>query len=411
MNIRFLFFILLSLLFTGKSLFGQKISSPYSALGVGQITNTTFGANPGLGGTGISFLSGKNGINNLNPASYSGIDSLTFLFDLGFNLKYTNYSTSRSKNSKLDANIDHFAMGFRVTRFLATSMGIQPYSNIGYNINTTQTISGTLTEHTKNYYGEGGINKFFIGNSLRFNKNISLGMNISYIKGTIMQIETGYENVLVPDYSLSSTQYVNNLTFDYGVLFTSQIKNTTFRLGATYSQGKELETRNDLSYSSDIDTIEINGSSSSYSIPESFGFGLSLERERLLLGIDYSRKNWSGIKFDNSAIKIRNSEKISVGMQYIPQRNRSSYGLSNLDYRIGGFYHKSYLIIRDIPLDQMAFTLGFGIPFNRKLSKVNFSFEFGQFGTKKSGLIQEKYLLMHLNFNLRDIWFQQARYN
>lgn len=411
MNKQFLFILILHLIFTGNNIYAQKISSPYSLLGAGQVTNVAFGANPGLGGTGISFLSGKNGINNLNPASYSGIDSLSFLFDLGFKMKFTNYSTSRDKNNKLDANINHLAFGFRITRFLATSMGIQPYSTVGYNIYTSQTIGGTLDEYIKNYYGDGGINKFFIGNTLKINKNISLGVNASYIMGTIIQIESGHENDIVPGYTLSSTQYLHNLTFDYGILLSSRIKETTYRLGTTYNQGKELETKNALFYSSAIDTIEINQRNSSFSIPESFGFGVSLERDRLLLGFDYSRKNWSGIKFTNSAIKTRDSERISAGLQYLPKRSRTSYGLSNMDYRIGAFYHKSYLKINNNLLDQIGFTFGCGIPFKRKLSKINLSFELGQYGTKKNGLIQERYILMHLNFNLKDIWFQQARYN
>lgn len=403
--------LLLYILFFSVNLNGQNISSPYSIFGAGQIANTSFGANPGLGGTGVALLSGSNGINNLNPASYCGIDSLSFLFDFGVQLKYTNYSTSRDINNKLDANISHLAMGFRITQFLATSMGVQPYSSVGYNIYTTQVINGTLSEYSKNFSGNGGINKFFIGNTIKINKNISLGMNISYIMGTITQTETAIETGLIPGYTILSNQYLHNLTFDYGLLLTSQIKETTLRFGATYNQGKELETDKELYFSTDIDTFEITGSKSLFSIPEGFGLGFSVERERLLMSIDYQRKNWSGIKLSNSEIKIRNSEKISAGLQYLPIRTRSSYGISNLDYRIGGYYKKSYMIINNTPLDQIAVTFGLGIPVSRKLSKINLSFELGQYGTKKNGLIQEKYVQMHLNFNLKDIWFQQARYN
>ncbi len=37
--------------------------------------------------------------------------------------------------------------------------------------------------------------------------------------------------------------------------------------------------------------------------------------------------------------------------------------------------------------------------------------ELGQYGTRKSRLIKEEYFQLHLNFNLKDIWFQKAKYN
>ncbi len=388
---------------------GQTISSPYSSFGAGQITNTSFGANPGLGGTGIAYLSGD-GINTLNPASYSGIDSLSFLLDIGFYSKYTKYSTSSQYQNKFDANISHFSIGFRINRFLSSSLGMMPYSTVGYTIYSSDVIDGTTTTYTRAFTGEGGINKFYFGNSLRINKNIALGVNLAYIMGTITQSETGIDNAITPGYTLVSKQYLHNLMLDYGLLLSGRIKESTIRLGATYNPGKTLNITKDLFYSSDIDTTEINAYASTYSLPQGFGLGLSVEHDRIRIGVDYQRKDWAKIKFDNAALKTRNSEQFGIGIQLSPPKTKSPYAINNFDYRLGAIYCKSYLVIHDKPLDQKAITLGFGIPVSKKLSKINFSLELGQYGSHSKGLIRENYMLMHVNFNLKDIWFQKVRY-
>ena len=94
----------------------------------------------------------------------------------------------------------------------------------------------------------------------------------------------------------------------------------------------------------------------------------------------------------------------------LPDNIKNKKGFRSFDYRIGGFYNKSYLVIKNQPIDQKAITLGMGLPTNKKLSTVFIGLELGQYGTKNSGLIQENYMLMSINFGLKDIWFQKVKY-
>ena len=59
----------------------QITSSPYSIFGMGNIEENSLGGNKGMGGTGIALMSG-NSINFLNPASYSGLDTLVSVFEM-----------------------------------------------------------------------------------------------------------------------------------------------------------------------------------------------------------------------------------------------------------------------------------------------------------------------------------------
>ena len=86
-------------------------------------------------------------------------------------------------------------------------------------------------------------------------------------------------------------------------------------------------------------------------------------------------------------------------------------GPMNWTYRFGFYYNKTYLVINNIPVDSKAITLGVGIPLRKDLSHINIGLEGGITGTTERGLIQETYIMMDINFSLRDIWFQKPKYD
>ena len=62
----------------------NNTNSPYTRFGYGDLGERSFGAGRAMGGVGYGLRSPKQ-INPMNPASYSCMDSLTFLFDFGGN--------------------------------------------------------------------------------------------------------------------------------------------------------------------------------------------------------------------------------------------------------------------------------------------------------------------------------------
>ena len=68
---------------------GQTVSStssgtnsPYSQYALGELVDPSGGVGKGMNGLGIAYRDHAQ-VNHLNPASYSAIDSLSFIFDLG----------------------------------------------------------------------------------------------------------------------------------------------------------------------------------------------------------------------------------------------------------------------------------------------------------------------------------------
>ena len=114
------------------------MNSPYSQWGLGLLSDQTSGFNSGMNGVGLGFHE-HNQVNYINPASYSSVDSLTFLFDVGISGQISNFNENGVKKNAKNANLDYVVAAFRAFRHMGVSFGILPFSNVGYNYS----VSGT----------------------------------------------------------------------------------------------------------------------------------------------------------------------------------------------------------------------------------------------------------------------------
>ena len=76
-----------------------------------------------MGGIAFGLRDGAQ-INPLNPASYTAIDSLTFLFEGGVSLQNMNISGSGVKLNAKNSSFDYLAMQFRLHPRIAMSIGL-----------------------------------------------------------------------------------------------------------------------------------------------------------------------------------------------------------------------------------------------------------------------------------------------
>ena len=107
-------------------------NSPYSQYGLGILSDQSQGFNRGMNGLGIGLRIG-NQVNYLNPASYSSIDSLTMLVDMGLSLQITNFKEGGNKVNARNANFEYAVATFRILPKFGLAAGVVPYTNIGYN--------------------------------------------------------------------------------------------------------------------------------------------------------------------------------------------------------------------------------------------------------------------------------------
>ncbi|MDP4221739.1 MAG: hypothetical protein Q8868_00360 [Bacteroidota bacterium] len=399
----FILTILCMIAFAGRAS-AQTNSSPYSAFGLGTLESNGIGPLKGMGGTGIALPSDKS-INFLNPASYSGLDSLLSIFELGIFGRYTRYSTLHENQSLVNANLKYIVMGFRISRWLATSFGFTPYSSIGYHINTQAPVEGTNLEYKKTFSGEGGVNQVYLGFSVRPFKNLSLGANALYLFGDVTHSETSD----VFSYAYRDVTYVSNVNFNYGLNYHFSIKKFEYYAGVIYNPSKKLVTKNETTINIGGLVEDLKGHTYRYGIPSNIGVGIGVRKDFFSAGIDFEREGWSGISFNNPHVSTRNSNRYSIGVEF-PSLGPRKGTMKMFFYRIGAEYRESYLLIDDHPIDYRAITLGAGIPLKGALSTINVALELGQNGTLNGGLFRETFCTLHLDMALRDLWFMKKKY-
>ena len=74
--------IIISSFFVQFSISQNNTNSPYTRFGFGELSDANSGEQRAMGGVSIGARSNQN-INVVNPASYSSVDTMTFMFDVG----------------------------------------------------------------------------------------------------------------------------------------------------------------------------------------------------------------------------------------------------------------------------------------------------------------------------------------
>ncbi|MEZ4852086.1 MAG: hypothetical protein R3B93_26470, partial [Bacteroidia bacterium] len=221
----------------------NNTSSPYTVFGIGEIEPIGFGATQGMGGMGLAVRSPLY-LNPSNPASYGFLQEHSAILESGFFFKKNYSQTSSYKDKFTDINLKYFALAFAPGKKLRTSFGLRPYSSIGYKISSEQAFEGTQGSYQVEYTGAGGMNQFYVTNSYLLTKNLSLGVNLSYLWGYAEQTEfLGLAQTLSYDINTRTTTYMGGLNLDYGLQYTSRIKGDWhFTLGMVFDNASKIHT-------------------------------------------------------------------------------------------------------------------------------------------------------------------------
>lgn len=393
------------------STFSQTLTSnPYSYFGLGFIDNAGFTESTGSGSAGIAMPS-EGVLNPANPASYSSIDSLGFYLYVGVYGKYSKLSSANVSHNTFDSNLKYIAMGFRASKRWGCSIGVAPFSTRGYTVSSIFPTDGDVSEYAITSTGSGSITRAYVANSFKIIKGLSLGVNVSYLFGTLKNKEqVSYSSDVFNDISNSSTNYFKNLYLDFGMQYHFKIKNNSFYTGVTYSPSQNLKTSYDRLVENGTDTLYyLDKGSENFNIPTSIGFGLGMKiNDKLKLMADCKIMYWSKSGYSYRKAKLSDSWQLNAGAEYINNNKTGRKYWDYVSYRAGFRYEKTYLSISKKDLHDMAFTIGLGFPVKR--TTINVSYEFGLINTQAKASIQENYHRLCLGFALRDWWFQKRKF-
>lgn len=398
---------------------GTNAGSPYSQFGYGLLNDNATASQRQMGSIGYAMNSGRQ-INVKNPASYAFIDSLTFLFDMGIDFTIRNSKqeatadNTQSSEHKLGGGLDYVTLQFPIAKRFGMSVGMLPYSSVGYSFGTKIANGVNARE------GSGGLNQLYLGFAGKIINNLSVGFNFSYLFGNVI-------NDIYATPSNTSQSLFEELTQvrDFHVELGAQYKlkinpNHALTLGVVYSPGKTLlgeavVTAYDMNADKEPEErqrVKLRGNAS---LPATYGAGINyMFQNRLMVEADFTYQPWKNVKMVNldgfQPNRFDNRYAINLGAQFTPNTARGNY-LQRIAYRIGALYNRDYVMIGNNHVKEYGITCGFGLPTLSSKTILNLGFDFRHRQGSPQALIKENYFNIRLGINFNELWFFQNKLN
>ena len=407
-------------------------NSPYSQYGLGLLNEQSSGFNRGMNGLGLGFRE-HNQVNYLNPASYSAIDSLTFIFDAGLSGQLTNFSENGQRINAKNADFEYAVAGFRVFKHVGVSFGIVPFTNVGYNYSISDFLDGDRnTTYTNTYNGSGGIHQVYVGAGWEFVKGLSVGANIAYLWGDIdRSVVNSYSDGYINTLSKYYTATVSNYKLDIGLQYSFNLnKKNALAVGLTYGLGHKLNadptcmviSTNSNTGVADTTSFTVNNG---FELPTSYGAGLMWNHNnKLKVGADFTLQKWGGIKYpvyrvinDEQSYELTDDYysdryKVTLGGEFCNNEMSRSF-FDRVRFRAGVSYATSYYKINGLDgPDEISASIGFGIPIINAYNNRSFLNVSGQWvRSSAKGMLTENTFRINVGITFNERWFMKWKVN
>lgn len=288
-------------------------NSPTSMFGLGELSTGEGGIYAGLGGAGIALRS-SNFLNAANPASLTELEGQRFVIDAGIMGTWQSYTQTGATNHSVTGNLNNLSIGCKIRPHWYGAVFLAPVCSVGYAITLEQDVAGTTSSTVSSLFeGAGGLSKMGISNAFLFGKRLSVGINISYVTGTITQSE------MQGSATEEISSYKHAFYADLGIQYKWNLdRDRYFTAGAVYGYSQDLKQENTLNVSSTSggESIEENQKRYRQCLPQFLGIGASYTSLRWIATLDYKYVDWSRMESSRSYVKFRNQHRLAVGGGY-----------------------------------------------------------------------------------------------
>ena len=416
-------------------------NSSYSRFGLGLPTDQSQSFNRSMGGVAQGLRSSYR-INLQNPASYSAIDSLTFIFDVGLSVQRTFMKQDGMSKTLNNTSFDFVNAAFRLRKNLGMSLGFVPYTRIGYSFYTDKPAKNdaTIITHqefkssdTSGTQTTGGLHQAYIGAGWEPLKGFSIGANFGILWGNInhyMQESTTQNGATLSADNIRVYDTSSLFTWkgDVGVQYQTLLNNKNrLTLGATVGIGHTINSE-----SKHIETSDTTSTEKGYQIPWTYSIGVAWEHaERLTLAADFTFEQWGKCttpQFDATAKTLspatgiyENRFRVNTGLEYVPARYDRRYS-KRINYRVGAFYSSPYVKVNGMQGHrEFGLTAGIGLPLTNTIthmtvqniytpSYLNIGVQWTNRSASSSSLITENIIQLNIGVTFNERWFQKWKF-
>jgi hypothetical protein len=413
MSIRKTLFTALSLFLFVSCLTAQNTNSPYSRYGMGSLETQVFGRSRAMGGIGYGIRDNRL-INPLNPASYSAVDTLNFVFDFGVSSSCSIFKEKNHMQVNPNGKFDYLAMKIPLKKYWGATLGIMPFSSVGYSYYEDVTLQkgNNYYDYTNTYVGTGGLNTLFLGTGISLNKNLSLGVNFKYVFGTLSYTKSVIcDNSEINSNYFYSSMYLGAPSLDLGFQYKTIFgKKSSAIIGGTFTRTTAFQLKREYNTTiiPAVDTVTVI-KKYAFDLPNTIGIGVSYTYDdRLTIGFDYQNQGWSNAAFYGVKDSLANNNRYALGVEYLPALFAKSY-INAIKYRFGIQYTDTYYKFSDGTIKNAGISFGLGLPLRGQKTSMNFTFEAGKLFVPTSCSISENYYKVSLDFTFNELWFKKFK--
>jgi hypothetical protein len=408
--------------------------TPYSFYGLGDLQPQGSIAAQSMGGIGVAyrdFYQSAFTVNPLNPATYSLVPIQSASLTLGLSGKNVMLKSEDAKTAHTSFKFNTIGFMIPLRSGVGLAVSVNPYSSVGYRAQIEETNPEVLTDVGYVLYGfrgEGNISQVKAGIGARIFPRLSIGADlIAYLGNTTRTATTEITSATTDAYSSilrTEKNRVNDISFGLGfqyVLWQNRTDQRMLTVGGTFQPRLALNNRSSVQISSSRSTEQIQYSETrgTITIPTRISAGLYYATARGGIGLDYTDQNWSKAFTvpASDRITLTNARSLNLGFQHTPNATDIRNRFNRWTYRGGLRYSGMYMVKDGQKIDDLAVTLGVGIPMSwTSVSEVSIGLEVGRRG--KTGftpnhlpLVRETYFRVSLGFSLFDEgWFRKQRY-
>lgn len=424
------FFVAVGFLWASGAVRAQNVgNSPYSQIGIGDITNPAFAPQQAMGSAGVAYTNGLF-INNLNPALWAR--NRNVVLELGVAAQYTRLTSGGTAQRNVGGNLNYLALAFPVARFWTSGLTLEPYSTVNYDIRTTSTVAGRPTKQVNTTLtGRGGLAGVSFNNGFALTKSLYAGLQTTYVFGSATNSVFGaVDSLLFSTAGYQQRINYSDFVFKPGLAYRKRLrydskdslKAVYLSIAGTYDFASNVSARRTLTSENRgasvdgapilLDTL-VDGQTGNVRLPQGFRLGLNIENPfRWAVSADVAYRRWSDYSSFGTSGALMDTYSVHLGGEWTPNINSVGSYLRRMTFRAGIQYSQMPIAHQGRQLSDRSVSLGVFLPITPQdrsgVSYINTTFILGRRG--EESLIKENYVRMVFGFSLNSFeWFRRYK--
>lgn len=404
----------------------NNFGSPYARFGMGEFQPLHGASLQGIGGMQAA-IAHPQWINTENPASLA-VGALTRI-EMATQARFSYLQAEQQTLLKSNINLAFLGLAIPIGKSIGTALSFAPMSLHNYDVLGFGQVNpggGQTPYRVDEYYtGRGGLNRLSWGIGWQFHPRWRIGYALNAVFGkTIKEFRRVFpDSVQAFNVRIQDQWSVLDFYHQLGVQYLVQPKPNTW--SATWGMHLRLPAKISMRQNLLAERFTLIAGNprvrdTVYSKPTEEGFmelpvqcavGYWIEKAgRAGYGLEGMYEPLSGWRVMGQPDSLQDRWTVKAG-GYRVVKPAGSRAIDQLICRYGFRFSPGGLRLRDRSIHEMALNAGLGIPLRRTASMLNLGLEWGRWGRRDQGLVQEDFVRVNLSLNLNDRWFIRRVYD